>query len=207
MHYSVLVIWDNPKSILEPFQEWGLNDLPIDLLEFSEEVSKEDFEKMSDEEKEKTKNYYDEHEWAYWYWSNPNGIWDWYEIWGRWAWMLSLKDISKKEEYPDINFSWGRSEKDKEEYKNSNKVDQAKMKDIDWEWMKKEKIDKLVKQFNDVKELFNWKIPKIEKMFCRFPSAISTIRNIPLTTTTHNIRATPIPRKKTAAPNGTAVFQ
>ena len=39
---------------------------------------------------------------------------------------------------------------------------------------------------------------KIEKMFYRFPSAISTIRNI---------RATPIPRKKTAAPNGTAVFQ
>lgn len=37
---------------------------------------------------------------------------------------------------------------------------------------------------------------KIEKMFCRFPSAISPIRNIPLTTTTRSIRATPIPRKK-----------
>jgi hypothetical protein len=47
--------------------------------------------------------------------------------------MLSLKDTAKKEDYPDINFSWGRSEKDKEICKNSNKVDQAKMKDIDWE--------------------------------------------------------------------------
>ena len=37
---------------------------------------------------------------------------------------------------------------------------------------------------------------KIEKMFCRFPSAISTISNIPLTTTTRNIRATPIQTAK-----------
>lgn len=163
MHYSVLVIWDNPESILEPFQENNMWDCPKEYLEFEIEVSKEDFEKMSDEEKEETKDDYEEHEWAYWYWSNPNSIWDWYEIWGRWAWMLLLKDTAKKEDYPDVNFSWGWSKEDAEEVLQWNFVDQAKVKDIDWEWMRKEKIDKLVKQFNDVKELFNWEIPKIER--------------------------------------------
>lgn len=156
MHYSVLVIGDYPEIILEPFQENNMWNCPKEFLEFEIEVSKEDFEKMSDEEKEETKNDYDEHEWDYWYWSNPNSIWDWYEIWGRWAWMLSLKDINKKEEYPDINFSWGWSEKDKEEYKNSNKVDQAKMKDIDWEWMRKEKYNFLLEKYDFFKKVTEW---------------------------------------------------
>ena len=43
-------------------------------------------------------------------------------------------------------------------------------------------------------------------MFCRFPSAIFPIRNIPLTTTAHNIRATPFRAKKPQHPTALRFF-
>lgn len=156
MHYSVLVIGDNPETTLEPFQENNMWDCPKEYLEFEEEVSKEDFEKMSDEEKEETKNDYDEYEWAYWYWSNPNSIWDWYEIWGRWAWQLLLKEWVDKSEYPEVSFSWGWNETDKEEIKKWNYVDQAYMKDIDWEWMRREEYNRYLEKYDYFKKVTDW---------------------------------------------------
>ena len=67
-----------------------------------------------------------------------------------------IEDTAKKEEYTDVNLFRGWSEKDIEEYKNSNKVDQAKMKDIDWEWMRKKKYNLLLEKYDFFKKVTEW---------------------------------------------------
>lgn len=59
---------------------------------------------------------------------NPLSKWDWYEIGGRWAGMLAIKDGV---EFTPPNFSWGWSKKKKAEVLKLRKSDTAKKKDID----------------------------------------------------------------------------
>jgi hypothetical protein len=64
---------------------------------------------------------------------NPNSKWDWYEIGGRYAGRLILKEGVKKEAEP--NFSWGWGAEDIDEILKEPRVDTALMKDIDWDKM------------------------------------------------------------------------
>lgn len=64
---------------------------------------------------------------------NPNSKWDWYEIGGRYAARLILKEGVTKETEP--NFSWGWDVKAKSEALSENRVDSAKVGDLDWSKM------------------------------------------------------------------------
>jgi hypothetical protein len=61
---------------------------------------------------------------------NPNSKWDWYEIGGRYAGRLILKEGVEKEEEP--NFSWGWDAKATEEVLKEPRVDTALVGNIDW---------------------------------------------------------------------------
>lgn len=59
---------------------------------------------------------------------NENAKWDWYEIGGRWAGLIVLKDDRTPESLP--HFSWGWNDEDKEEILAQGRVDRAMIKDI-----------------------------------------------------------------------------
>lgn len=61
---------------------------------------------------------------------NPNSQWDWYEIGGRWAGRLQLKEGA--EPLAPINFSWGWGAPDKQKVLDMvpKRADQAYLKDI-----------------------------------------------------------------------------
>ena len=64
---------------------------------------------------------------------NPNSKWDWYEIGGRYAGRLILKEGVEKNSDP--NFSYGWDVKSRMEVLAEPRVDSAKVKDIDWSKM------------------------------------------------------------------------
>lgn len=66
--------------------------------------------------------------WEEWTDYNPASKWDWYEIGGRWAGTLKLKDGVKL--IQPINFSWGWEEKDRQRIINDNRADVAYKRDI-----------------------------------------------------------------------------
>lgn len=64
---------------------------------------------------------------------NPNSKWDWYQVGGRYAGRIFLKEGVEKEFEPE--FSWGWDTKAMEEVLKEPRVDTALMKDIDWSKM------------------------------------------------------------------------
>lgn len=162
-HYTILVIGENPEEHLEPFWELDLSkeDLADDCrAEFQEEFSVEDLEKEFLEFKEEHKKEIEEaktdymvkyktcsaEEWVedwngkylnkekthYGYYINLHSKWDWYVIGGRWAGSLKLKKDVDKSKYDNPNFSWGWDEKSKKEVLENSSVDQAIRGDIDF---------------------------------------------------------------------------
>lgn len=61
---------------------------------------------------------------------NPNSKWDWYQVGGRYAGRIVLKEGVEKEFEPE--FSWGWDAKAMEEVLKEPRVDTALMKNIDW---------------------------------------------------------------------------
>jgi len=59
---------------------------------------------------------------------NPNSKWDWYQLGGRWAGQLKIKQGA---EYEQPNFSWGWSEAEKQEVLQERRCDSALKKDIE----------------------------------------------------------------------------
>lgn len=61
---------------------------------------------------------------------NPNSLYDWYQVGGRWAGTLELKEGS--EPIRPLNFSWGWSEEEKDKVcgMNPKRADVAYLKDI-----------------------------------------------------------------------------
>lgn len=130
-HFTVgVLVKDNGETVeelLAPYQENNMGDCPEEYLEF-EEIDEEEHNYYLNEFEEKGKNNYksfedfmknygykkNEETGKYGYYENPNARWDWYEIGGRWSGKLITK--------------------------NGETVDFAKLKDIDWEAMKKRAI-------------------------------------------------------------------
>lgn len=72
---------------------------------------------------------------------NPDSKWDWYEVGGRYAGRIVLKD-NKDGYYPTPNFSWGWRDEDKEELmKGGDRVDEAYVRDIDFTKMHRTEED------------------------------------------------------------------
>lgn len=123
------------EQLLAPYQENNMGDCPAQYLEFNDQTGevKEDWEECADREeynndiKTFAKDYhgYKEHEGKFGYWENPNAKWDWWVVGGRWSGLLLTK-----------NGEW---------------VDSAKIKDIDWEGMKKSAISKAKQNWEEAK--------------------------------------------------------
>ena len=70
---------------------------------------------------------------------NPDSKWDWYEVGGRWAGTIAVKDGV---EIDEPNFSWGWREEDKDKViANGTKTDSAYIKDIDFSKMHRTEKD------------------------------------------------------------------
>ena len=69
----------------------------------------------------------------YGYYNNPKAKWDWYEVGGRWAGMLKLKENATADQ--SLNFSHGWEEADKLAVMSQNVADQARKSEIDWSRM------------------------------------------------------------------------
>jgi hypothetical protein len=178
-HYLLLVIGDNPKNQLAPFQEEdGKNSK---YVVFETQYKKEEFKKEAQnimdkikdrsELVEKYKSYFNKgnytkmfYDWnggfeceetGNWgHWVNPNAKWDWYELGGRWRGFFKLKKGSKG----IIGKSGGlRNKQPKIGY-----VDQALKKDIDFKGMKKEAAKQALERYNKVEYLFGGSIPKLQ---------------------------------------------
>lgn len=143
MHYLVMVIGDNVEEQMEPFYQ----DLEVDEYEVGE---------VEDYEKQRMLDYYERQGEAFqsfddcykehgqdWNWNsyrkdvdgiwkeystyNPNAEWDWYEIGGRWAGKIRVKEGV---EYEMPNFSWGWPEEEKKKVLAERRADTALLKDI-----------------------------------------------------------------------------
>ncbi|AOQ24615.1 hypothetical protein MTAT_19600 [Moorella thermoacetica] len=123
-HFSVavLTIKGGPtvEDLLAPYQENCGNNCPAEYLKFydeTDEVQKawakcQNRDEYDNNIKQFARDYYgyEEHEGKFGYWQNPNAKWDWWQIGGRWKRKLL------------VNGTW---------------VDSARIKDIDWQGMKR----------------------------------------------------------------------
>ena len=86
----------------------------------------------------------EEHD-AYGYWENPNCKWDWYQLGGRWRGSFLLKEGGKKHDESEV--SWAANGSLPE-----NRVDQAYVKDIDWDKMADESLENAIEMWKDFQE-------------------------------------------------------
>lgn len=164
-HFSVLVIGEDHEGQLAPYQENNMGDCPSEYMEFQEEDYREEYEKGDAETKEKYPTYdiyMEEYQGCkkseagvYGYWTNPNCKWDWYSVGGRWSGYFKIND--KAEGLLGESGVMGS-------HKNRGPgwVDQALVKDIDFDFMKKDEAEKASKKYRIAEEVFGGSIPKIE---------------------------------------------
>ena len=162
-HFTVLVLNDNVEEQLEPFYELECSMNQEEMrndprAEFTDEVTKEeleeDFIKNKNEHPEHyyenledfAKDYHgyikDEFDDVWGRWTNPNSKWDWYQIGGRWSGFFKIKDNPK---YPDdiiIGAPGVFGNKPITGY-----ADSIRLCDIDFEGMKKDKIERAEKNW------------------------------------------------------------
>ena len=145
MHFSIIVAGDNYEEQLAPFQENNMDDCPEEYLEFY--VDGESYPTREEAEEAVGKQKCDEEG----YWTNPNSHWDWYVVGGRYQRKFLPKDGVEYDvgsasvfEDPDPRFA-------------------AKIRkgDIDFDRMKKEWTDRLIKTWNRLMEILgdistNW---------------------------------------------------
>lgn len=146
-HFTVAVFHkDGEKTVdelLAPYQENNMCDCPREYLEFNdvEEEYKEEYESKYKNKYNTFEEFMEEHYGydsrdekmnRYGYWENPNAHWDWYEIGGRWSGLLKLKISATSGSYGS------RSWTNQNQIIPENRVDSAKIKDIDFSVDKKQ---------------------------------------------------------------------
>lgn len=95
---------------------------------------------------------FDEEQQKYGYWSNPNAMWDWYSIGGRWPDMFLVKDTCKEFSLGEGN--WDNMNEGYEAPEGYLWVCAARKKDIEWQQMQNWKRDKLANLFLKLKKMF-----------------------------------------------------
>ena len=145
MHYLVMVIGEDVHAQMEAFaQDLEVEEYLVDVvcdrekedcLRFYTERYREKFESFEECYKAHGRdwngNAYRKDEdgvWREYSKSNPDAHWDWYEIGGRWAGKIQVKDGV---EFNNPNFSWGWSEEKKREILEQRLTDSALKKDIE----------------------------------------------------------------------------
>jgi hypothetical protein len=106
----------------EGHMEYISNEFPKKLNWTDEEVYQEEIEWYGPKEIGKDGEVYSTR--------NPHSKWDWYEVGGRYAGRLILKEGVEKESEP--NFSWGWDANTREEVLREPRVDSARVGDLDW---------------------------------------------------------------------------
>lgn len=81
---------------------------------------------------------------------NPKSKWDWYQVGGRWAGFLKIKEGF---EYATPNFSWGWSDDQKQEVLNSRSADHGTNESIDWLLMIAEGQRKAAEKWDKIAEI------------------------------------------------------
>lgn len=94
-HFTVLVVWEDVEQQLAPFQENNMGDCPKEYLKFytypKDSTKKRYFDSRKEAKKELWDLYDAENSWL----DNPNSKWDRYEVWGRRAWSIKVKENCK----------------------------------------------------------------------------------------------------------------
>lgn len=148
-HFKVLVIWEEPEILLEPYASDFLEEKEESILYTKKEFidlyrNDKDYEWLTDEEiykKAINEDWYDD-EWEYsikenwdiYNFYNPDCKYDYYEMWWRWQWSLIVKEEIKQWTVED------------------RKVDKARIWDLDIEAMKLEIENSLIKMYNNIKK-------------------------------------------------------
>ena len=189
-HFTVLVIGNDVEEQLAPFQENNMGDCPQKYLSFEIEVELGKEKAYQDEElsgeyinkpdkkvdlakyKAMTPEKFIE-EWAgyekgeggYGYWTNLDSKWDWYQIGGRWAGMLKVKNGTVVD---NPNFSWGWDKKAKDKKLKGRHTDQATKREIDFAGMIKDCENRAKIEWEKLEALFTDGIPQIERSWEKF---------------------------------------
>ena len=95
---------------------------------------------------------FNEQEQGYGYYVNPNGMWDWCSIGGRWPYMLLVKESCK--EYTIGAISWTRDGQIPETPEGYRWASGARMKDIEWEAMRAWEHERLINRFKKLEQFF-----------------------------------------------------
>lgn len=95
---------------------------------------------------------YDEATQGYGYYCNPNAIWDWYQIGGRWPVTFLVKDSCT--EYSFGERSWGNDDMEYPCPDGYMWVSAARKKDIEWDTMKSWYLEQAKKRFNALEAMF-----------------------------------------------------
>lgn len=93
----------------------------------------------------------DEEMGAYGYWYNPDARWDWYQLGGRWRGLLLVKeDVPHLVGAPGV---FGDDLETREVPEGYKWVDVAKIKDIEWDMMKKLAREEAIKNWDKVMQI------------------------------------------------------
>ena len=95
---------------------------------------------------------FDEKHQGYGYYYNPNAIWDWYSIGGRWPEMFLVKDACT--EYSIGERSWCNSDRKSEAPEGYRWVCAARKKDIAWDAMRDWRNQKAAERFHKLEQMF-----------------------------------------------------
>ena len=95
---------------------------------------------------------FDEKHQGYGYYYNPNAIWDWYSIGGRWPEMFLVKDDCT--EYSIGERSWCNSDRKSEVPEGYRWVCAARKKDIAWDAMRDWRNQKAAERFHKLERMF-----------------------------------------------------
>ncbi len=175
-HFSVMVIGSDPESQLAPYHEFectGIDDEYVQDVDITEDVRQE-YERADKEEYSTIRkyceeyrglnclssmdNFVEEHKYGYFLLkpdgeldkaisrTNPNAKWDWYSLGGRWTGYFKLKSGRLGE----VGEPGLMTEQAQVGY-----ADAALKKDIDFDGMRHEVIDKAAKKYDTIKAILD----------------------------------------------------
>ena len=123
---------------MQVYQNYPFQKLYRDFRQFAEEWAFADWH---------------EEQQAYGYYSNPDAQWDWYSIGGRWPCQLLVKDSCT--EYVPSEFEPGDADGDRRPPKGYRWVSAARMKNIQWDAIRKHHRAVLAERYSRLKDI-NW---------------------------------------------------
>lgn len=122
---------------MQVYQNYPFQKLYRDFRQFAEEWAYADWH---------------EEQQGYGFYTNPDAQWDWYSIGGRWPCQLLVKDTCT--EYVPSEFEPGDSDSDMRPPKGYRWVSAARMKNIQWDAIRKHHRGLLTEQYSKLKEIF-----------------------------------------------------